>query len=237
VGPPRGKFEVKSAIINAYRSARVPTEVSGVISASHFEEGDRVRAGQVVFEISKKRYAVAARAAEQKLRTLQVSVQLAEKKRKAIEALVSQDWSTRQRLLEAEQELAIANADLEAARSASEAAVLDLQACSIKAPFTGIVAERYREAHEAIERWEKLFLLIDTSKVYAVAHVPESSLPAYRKGVGASFAHSSGKRFRGTVAKVGPVINPESRTAKVWLLIDNPRGRLEVGMTGTLGLE
>ena len=44
------------------------------------------------------------------------------------------------------------------------------------------------------------------------------------------------KKFTGVVDKVGKLIDPKSRTKRVYLLIDNKDSLLEIGMTGSLKL-
>ncbi len=104
----------------------------------------------------------------------------------------------------------------------------------MKAPFSGYVAVKYKQAFEPVERLEKIFALIDTRKVYAIANVSENLLSKFRVDEPTVFTESSGKRFYGVVERVGKVIDVKSKTKKIFVLIDNPTGELEVGMTGSL---
>lgn len=229
--------EIRSAVVHPFQASNVPSEVSGIVSGFTHRVGDRVRKGDVVATISSKRYALAVKSAEQRLRADELSLKYAEERVKATEALLSLDWTTTQKLMEARERAALCRARLNESRQLLEAVHLDLDACAVKAPFDGILAVRYKEPFEAIERLEKLFLLIDTAKVYAVASVPEDLLKTFRKGIRASFTQGSGEKAKGTVDRVGTLINPESRTGRVWILIDNPQGIFEVGMTGVLRIE
>ena len=94
--------------------------------------------------------------------------------------------------------------------------------------------EKYKEAHEAVNQLDKLFRIVDTHKVYSVANVPENLLDRFTKGIPASFVDASGTKYLGSVEKIEPIICPESKTAKVHLLIQNPQSALKVGMTGAL---
>jgi multidrug resistance efflux pump len=111
-----------------------------------------------------------------------------------------------------------------------------LESCEIKAPFSGYLAVRYKQPDETVERLEKVFALVDTSKVHAVANVPELMLDEFPKGKEAFFLLTPEKRFKGTVDRVGKLIDPKSRTKRVFLLINNSDNKLEVGMTGTMQL-
>lgn len=59
-----GKQDViEGAVISPYQNANVGAEVSGIVENFRFQEGDLVRKGDVVAEISPKRYATTARRA------------------------------------------------------------------------------------------------------------------------------------------------------------------------------
>jgi multidrug resistance efflux pump len=111
---------------------------------------------------------------------------------------------------------------------------LNLQACEIKAPFSGFLAVRYKQPFETVDRLEKVFAILDSSKVYAVANVPETMLHRFPKDAEATFVHSSGKKFKGKVERLGKLIDPKSMTKRVHVLIDNPQNELEIGSSGTL---
>jgi hypothetical protein len=60
-------------------------------------------------------------------------------------------------------------------------------------------------------------------------------LDRFAKGSQVTFAHRSGRKFSGLIERTGTLIDPKSKTKKVYCIIENPSGDLEVGMTGSLG--
>ena len=96
------------------------------------------------------------------------------------------------------------------------------------------MAIRFKQPYEAADRLEQLFSIVDTSKVYAVANVEEQLLDKYVKGDQVFFIHRSGRKCIGIIHRTGAVIDPQSKTKKVYCLIENPDAGLEVGMTGSL---
>ncbi|MDQ1238619.1 MAG: rane fusion protein multidrug efflux system, partial [Thermodesulfobacteriota bacterium] len=112
----------------------------------------------------------------------------------------------------------------------------DLDSCKIRAPCHGCVDQKIKNQFEAVEKSEKLFDLIDSSQLFAVAHVPDNLLAFLEKGRKLSFVDNSGLEFRGTVRKLGAKIDPKSRTRKVFVLIPNDESRLRVGLSGSLKL-
>jgi RND family efflux transporter MFP subunit len=225
---------LRATTIRPHHSADMASEVSGVIEAIHFQEGDLIQHGQVVVEISTKRYTLLAEKAQEAVRGLVLALERAEQNVKLHQELLSQDATTQQDVLKAETERDVTQTRLKEARKDLELAQLNLEWCRVKAPFTGYLGDKYKEQFESVERLEKIFSIVDSGKVYALANVAEKLVPKFKKGNSAAFVDSSGKSHSGIVEKVGKLIDPKSKTRKVWVLIDNSKGSLEVGMTGTL---
>jgi len=225
---------LRATTIRPHHSADMASEVSGVIEAIHFQEGDLIQRGQVVVEISTKRYTLLGEKAQEAVRGLVLALERAEQNLKLHRELLSQDATTQQDVLKAETERDVTQTRLKEARKDFELAQLNLEWCRVKAPFTGYFGDKYKEQFESVERLEKIFSIVDTGKVYALANVAEKLVPRFKKGAGAAFVDPSGKSYPGIVEKVGKLIDPKSKTRKVWVLIDNSKGSLEVGMTGTL---
>jgi RND family efflux transporter MFP subunit len=228
---------VEATIINPYRTANIGTEVSGMIDRFDPEEGDLVRSGQVVCEVSKERYTLLAQRAAEEVKGLEMAVSRAERSLKIMQDLLAQEAATKQDLLKAQTEFEMAKVGLEKAIKEKHIAELNLEACQVIAPFKGYIAVKYKQTFEPVDRMEKIFAIVDTAKVYAVANMPESQIASVKKGVPASFIDAQGIKYMGAVEKMGAMIDPKSRTKRVWVLIDNERGQLIVGMVGTLQIE
>jgi RND family efflux transporter MFP subunit len=225
---------LRATTIRPYRSADMASEVSGMIETIHFQEGELIQKGQVVVEISTKRYTLLAEKAQEALKGLTLALENAEQNVRLLRELLSQDATTRQDLLKAETDRDVLQTRLKEAKKDFELAQLNLEWCRVKAPFTGYFGDKFKDQFEPVERLEKIFSIVDNGKVYALANVAEKLVPRFKKGTGAAFVDPSGKSHPGIVEKVGKLIDPKSKTRKVWVLIDNAKGFLDVGMTGTL---
>lgn len=227
-----GTFTIDAAVIRPYRQATVGAEVQGIIEASHAEEGDPVEAGAVIYEISPDRFKLTAERSNERVMALEASYERAEQELKLKEYLFSHHAATRQEVLSARADEKIARHRVNEARKDLEFARRDVKKSRVRAPFKGHMVTLHREQHEPVQRFDRLFLIADTSKVYAVVNVPEVLLSQIGKGSVAYFVRPSGATYRGTVARIGKAIDPASRTKKVHVLIDNSSGALEMGMLG-----
>ena len=226
--------KIDATIINPFRVAAVGAEVGGLIDKYKFEPGDLVKEGQTIVEISKKRYTLVARKAEERLKAIRLALNRAQKQKEIKETLLSMDASTVQEIEKAEAEVQMTEHKLLETEIELEQALLDLEACQVKAPFTGYLAVRQKEAYEVVPPLEKLFTIVDSAKVYAVANVPENLLQYFGKGTKAAFYHASGRQFLGEVDRIEPIIDPKTDTQKVYVLIDNSEENLGIGMSGSL---
>jgi RND family efflux transporter MFP subunit len=234
--PQASQSRVEAVVVNPYRSANVGAQVSGVIVRFHLDEGDLANEGQVLAEIDPVRYEFLVQRATERVKALEAVLEQAEEEAKLRDELVDMDAGTRRDVLKAKSEAVVARHRLREAQKDLDLARFDLEACKIKAPFSGYLALRYKQPDETVDRLEKVFSIVDSSKVLAVANVPETLLNEFKVGTEATFVHSTDKKFKGKVERVGKLIDPKSKTKRVYLLIDNSGGSLEVGMSGSLDL-
>ncbi|AFM26306.1 efflux RND transporter periplasmic adaptor subunit [Desulfomonile tiedjei] len=225
---------IEATIVNPFRKAEVPAEIPGVISVLNFEEGDLVKEGQIVMELDSKQYQLDFEKAREKLAALEIAAEIAQKELKTQEELYGLDSTSLQDLLRKQGEANLAMSRAKEARAEFELAELNLKRCKIRAPFTGFIALIHKQPFEATRNLESLFYMVDSAKVFTIANVPEERMHEFTKGVKTVFWPRTGGEFKGTVDRVGKVIDPKSKTKRVWVLIPNENQALEVGMTGSL---
>jgi RND family efflux transporter MFP subunit len=225
-----------TATIAPFRSAEITAETRGIIEAIYFKEGDSVEKGQVVILISKKRNALVVRRAVNTVKAAEIDLKRARQETASKEQLLLNKATTNAEVLKAKGDEEIAQYRLEEAKIGLDLADMDLDACDVRAPFSGYIARSYREPFESVDYSQRLFVLVDSSKVYAIAAVSDRDIFDFAKGQRAAFVSSIDKkqRFIGTVERIGKLSDPKSGTRNVYVVIDNPKDQLAIGMTGFL---
>jgi membrane fusion protein (multidrug efflux system) len=136
-------------------------------------------------------------------------------------------------------ENAASPADLErveaAARSAEAAlAVLELQVerSTVRAPFAGVVGQRFVNAGDYVTTGTRLLTLQTMDPQRVVIEVPERHAASLRRGQAVEFtvAAHPGRLFQARVDFIDPVVQPESRTIVVKARAPNPGHLLKAGM-------
>jgi cobalt-zinc-cadmium efflux system membrane fusion protein len=107
----------------------------------------------------------------------------------------------------------------------------------IFAPASGVITEQNVTASAGVKTLDNspnLFTITDLSSVWIICDVYENDLPYVRMGEFADIhlAAYPGLMLKGRIANIGPILDPNIRTAKVRLEVSNP-GMLRLGMFAT----
>jgi Cu(I)/Ag(I) efflux system membrane fusion protein len=107
---------------------------------------------------------------------------------------------------------------------------------TLTAPFDGVVLEKMIVAGQAVMAGMKLYRMADLSTVWVEGEVFEQDLAAVGAGVPArvEVVAYPGRLFVGRVSFVYPVVDEQSRTARVRVALPNPDRALRPGMYATL---
>jgi Cu(I)/Ag(I) efflux system membrane fusion protein len=105
-------------------------------------------------------------------------------------------------------------------------------ALTYRSPVSGTVVQKSVVEGQYVEVGTDLYLLADLSSVWLVAQVYEFELGRLRVGqpVTATVSALRGSELKGKVVFIEPTLDRESRTARVRIVLPNPRGDLKPGM-------
>jgi membrane fusion protein, copper/silver efflux system len=103
---------------------------------------------------------------------------------------------------------------------------------AVRAPADGVVIEKPAQEGMHIEAGQALYKTADLSDVWLIAEVQEQDLGLIRPGqsAAAQFVAFPGRGFEGKVDFIYPSLSPETRTARVRIVIPNPDQVLRAAM-------
>jgi RND family efflux transporter MFP subunit len=110
----------------------------------------------------------------------------------------------------------LAGSDLRIAKIAIRETDGQLSRCSVRAPFSGVVTNRLRNAGEDVERSTVLAAMTDTENLEVRASVPIRYLPRMRSGVDAEVRLNE-IHLAARIRKIVPAANSQSQTFEVRL--------------------
>nr|WP_242470950.1 efflux RND transporter periplasmic adaptor subunit [Thiocystis violacea] len=204
--------------LTANESVAITSRVTETISAVHFEDGQRVRTGDLLVEMTS--------AEEQALlEEAKVRAGEAERQYNRVKALVAQRSASESLLDERKRDLDTTRALL----TALESRVADRR---IKAPFDGVLGLRDISRGALVEPGDLITTLDDDRLMKLDFAVPSVYLNALEPGLGieARSAAFEGRVFKGVVRGVDSRIDPVTRSVQVRAIIPNPEAALKPGL-------
>lgn len=156
-GPPPGDFPVQVAqpmvkqitLTDIYTGRFVPVEevelrarVSGYLESVHFDDGQKVEKGDLMFQIDPRPFDAMVASAEAGVKQAEARLQLAEANRDRVKTLAETGAVSEEEADIRSSEVTQAQADLLAAQAQLTAASLDREFADVKAPISGI-ADRF----------------------------------------------------------------------------------------------
>jgi cobalt-zinc-cadmium efflux system membrane fusion protein len=216
------------------RTVPVVSLASGRVVEIHARIGDEVKKGQLLL----------------KVRSSDISSAFADYRKAVVNEQLTKSQFDRAKILF--DQGAIAKKDLEVAQSAENNALVDIETTSerlkvlggdtshptgivdVFAPVSGVIIEQNVAASAGVKTLDNspnLFTIADLSTVWIVCDVFENDTPNVRMGEYADIHLAAYPKqvLKGRVSNIGPVLDPNIRTAKVRLEVANP-GTMRVGM-------
>jgi membrane fusion protein, copper/silver efflux system len=109
----------------------------------------------------------------------------------------------------------------------------------VVAPRTGVVMDRGVTVGTSVDPSTTLLTIVDLSRVWILAEVPEANIQMIRVGMQAQldFPGSGRPMFAGRVDFVYPTLTERTRTLRVRISAANPNGALRPGLYGSVTFE
>ena len=228
--------------------AQVVVPLAGRLTGENFPIlGTRVTQGQVLGSVIPPTSVPNDRAGLDLAKAeAETSLDYARKDRTRAERLVTAGAAPRKRLEEAQSAEALAQARLQAAEErirqfdssrASEGAV-GSPAFALRAPITGTIVEASAAPGANLKGGESLFQIVDTSRVYVSAIVPEAEYPKVRSLSSAEIEIPGMDHPipAGRLITIGKIVDAPSRTFPVVYEVNNQAGRIAINQTVTVRL-
>ena len=213
-----------TAPLEARAESQVVAKTSGVALAVLVEEGQMVRAGQVLVRLDPDRARLQAAQSAAQMRKLEANY-------------ARSTQLSKQQLISAN-DLDQLKYDLENARAVNRLANLELSYANVVAPISGVIASRSIKTGNFVQINTPIFRIVDTSRLEATLNVPERELATLKPGQPVSMQVDAipGRTFEGVVDRVAPVVDSGSGTFRVIAAFAGG-GLLQPGMFGRVRID
>lgn len=213
----------------AWRWTRLTAEVAGRIDRLPVRESQRVGAGAVVLALDPVDKQLALDEAEATLREAEARYREQLLFDGDLAADVRRDREQAARL----------KSGLDRAEIQLRKARLDLERTRVRVPFAGRVASIGVVPGQLVGQGAELMTVMDLDPIKVQVQVLEGELTHLAPGGQAEVRFSAfpDRVFTGVIETINPLVEQQTRTAKVTVLVPNPDGRILPGMYARVELE
>ena len=205
--------------LRANESLALRPEVAGRVTALGFQEGAAVRRGQLMVQLDDS-------AARAELNQAEANRKLAEADLARARSLVAPGLIAANEVERLQAQAAVAQAAVDKARSA-------LSKTRLLAPFDGRAGLRQFSPGELVQPGQALVTLVSLSPMKLDVSVPEREASRLRVGqaVTATIPALNQLQVSGQVQALEPALDGAARAQQVRVLVANPAGRLQPGLS------
>jgi membrane fusion protein (multidrug efflux system) len=200
----------------------VTSEVQGTVESLPFEEGSYVRKGQILAQLDDDEWKAQVERAQA----------LAEQQKSAYDrwkSVVDQNAGAAQDLDDAEARLKVAQAELALAQA-------HLDKARITAPFDGVVGARRVSPGEYLNPGDPIVPLAMMTEIRITFSAPERFVPKLKRGNKLTIGVTAypNETWEGRIDVVDPVLDSQTRSARILARVKNPDSRLRPGMSASV---
>ena len=166
--------EQHTGLVMARRSSELGFEAGGRIAAISADVGDQVKHGQVLAKLDTRSLVSRLQAARAQISEAEAGLKLADSTRSRQKILVDKELLSSQGYEEVSSQVDAASARLSAAKAQAETLSVQIELSSIRAPFSGVVTERYSDEGAISNPGQPLLKLVESGVLEVRLGLPEA---------------------------------------------------------------
>ena len=214
----------------AFRRTTLTALVAGVVQALPVRENQLVRDGTPLVQLDSTEYALGVDQARADLLAAETDYR----------QLILFDDEIEDPAVRTERErIARTRSGLDQSQVALRQAELQLERSRVAAPFGGRIADIRVVEGQYVSAGTELMTVVDLDPIKVEVQVLEAELGFLTEGRRAEvrFAAYAGETFVGSIETINPVVDPDSRTGRVTVLLPNREHRIKPGMYAEVSLD
>ncbi len=204
----------------------ISAQVPGTIQRLAADRGVAVREGQVLAIIQAEGIRGAAEGARAGVAAAEANLAVARQRMESAETLRKAGAMSEIDYKAAAAGYEAARAQVAAARAQAAGAIEQAVNATVRAPMPGVINTRSVEVGENVNPGQELFTLVRSDELELAGQVPLEAAAGIRPGQTVVFTIPAfpNREFRGTVSRIEPMANPQTRQVGVYLRMKNPGG-------------
>ena len=222
-------IEFSGALV-APNTAMVRAKATGTLLSLDVQEGQRVKAGQLLgrIDVSDLASHVAERAAN--LAAVKTTLTQAQRTHESNVHLADDKFISPIALDNSKSQLDSARAQVAAAEAALDSSRIALRDASLVAPISGIVSKRYVVAGEKVSAEQQVVTIVDLRLLELAGTVGTQDVARLSAGLPVTLKiEGVDKPLEGRLARIAPAVEAGTRSIGVAVQLQNPKETLRAG--------
>jgi membrane fusion protein (multidrug efflux system) len=201
----------------------VKAQIAGTVRGVRVNRGTAVQRGQVLATIEALGVQSQAASAQAGVAAREAGLALAKQQLDAATTLHKAGAMSAIDLRAAQAAYEAAQAELAAAKAAAAGASESAARSTVVSPITGVISERRVEGGEAVMPDAPLFTVVNSDTLELAGQIPVARASGVRVGQPVIFTLDGvpGKEFRGTVSRIDPTADAQTRQVRVYVRLLN----------------
>ena len=214
-----------SGSLKAVNSAAVKARAAGELQGLAVREGDVVRAGQVIARVDATEFRARVKQAQEQADSAKAQIDIAQRQWDNNKALVDQGFISRTALDTSQSNLHAAQANHKAALAAVDVGRKTLDDTVLRAPISGVVAQRLAQPGERVGVDTRIVEIVDLSQLELEATLSAADSVQVRVGQEALLQiEGSTRPVAARVVRINPSAQAGSRSVLAYLSIQDASG-------------
>ena len=209
---------VTGTVIGRFDS-KIAAEVEGTLETV-LEVGDQIHKNDVIAKVDDTTYQLALNEIQTEVKPIETMVEFFGREAERLDKLAKQNNAAKNQLDETQTSRDESLAKIRVVKARLAMAQDDLKRTTVRAPFTGVVTERFKSPGERVNAGDQIVRLIDTERVEVQARIQQASFRHVKSGDQLKIKGKSGE-VDGVVRTVIPVGDDVSRLYEIRVEFDN----------------
>ncbi len=208
-----------SGSLQPVTKAELNAEVSGIVTKIMKDNGDSVKAGELLVQLDQTTYRDKLMSAQESERSASVTADQAQKQLRRMQQLNKQNLVTAEILEAAEIKANQASSDLASSKARLVEARQQLERTEVRAPFAGVISARKTSAGDTAQIGKALMVVIDPSSMRFEGFIAADQVGSVKVGQTVNFKVNGypNQRFTGTINRINPQANELTRQVQVFV--------------------
>lgn len=230
------------ADIQSMQHVELRAQVKGFLEKTHVDEGQEVRAGQLLFTLSGKVFREELRQAQAALNSAIAEAKVAQVETENTRTLVEKNVIGKPELNMAEAKQQALEAKVEEARAAVSGAELQVSFTEVRAPFAGILNREPLKMGSLVNEGDLLTSISSNKDMFVYFNVSEKEYlelqkrtdTGWKKNLALQLANGQTHQHRGTVETAETVVDKNTGSIAFRARFPNPGHLLRHGSSGKI---